>query len=193
MPLGNRNCFLHSTSPVASKWILPIKKTAFTTHQGLYEFTMTPIMEHTRDFPVPHELYPSGLQCLVHLDNVIIFSKTFEEHLARLTVVWECLRSAGLKIRPSQCHLLQRTMSYLGHTISQNGIATDPKKILCLKHWPTPSTIEQLRSCLGLARYYHWFIGTLPRCQPLCDDYRRTPGLSETKSTIVPSTHWSRD
>ena len=103
----------------------------------------------------------SGLQwssCLVYLDDVIIFSKTLEEHLARLTAVLERFRTAELKIRPSKCHLLQHTVSYLG-TISRHGIATDPKKILCLKQWPTPSNIEQLRSFLGLATYYRRFIG----------------------------------
>ena len=140
------------------------EKTAFTTHQGLYEFNVMPfgLCNAPGTFQRLMNSTLSGLQwssCLVYLDDVIIFSKTLEEHLARLTAVLERFRSAGLKIRPSKCHLLQHTVSYLGHTISRHGIATDPKKILCLKQWPTPSNIEQLRSFLGLATYYRRFIG----------------------------------
>jgi hypothetical protein len=139
------------------------EKTAFATHQGLYEFNVMPFGFCNAPGTFQRLLNSTllGLQwssSLVYLDDVTIFSKTLDEQLARLTAVLGRFRSAGLKIKPSKCHLLQHTVSYLGHTISRQGIATDPKKILCLQQWPTPSNVEQLRSFLELATYYHRFI-----------------------------------
>ena len=103
----------------------------------------------------------NGLQwttCLVYLDDVIIFNRTLDEHLTRLREVLQRFRDAGLKLRPSKCHLLQQKVSYLGHIISGDGIATDPAKISSIQQWPIPSCLDQLRSFLGLATYYRRFV-----------------------------------
>ena len=68
--------------------------------------------------------------CLVYLnDIIIIYSRTIEEHLARLAEVFTRLRGANLKIKPSKCHLLQRSVHYLGHVVSGKGVETDATKI----------------------------------------------------------------
>ena len=96
--------------------------------------------------------------CLVYLDDIIVHSKSVEEHLKLLCEVFTCLRRAGLKIKPSKCHLLQTSVCYLGHVVSAKGVETDPEKIRCIADRPVPSSQKNLQSFLGLASYYHRFI-----------------------------------
>ena len=73
----------------------------------------------------------SGLQwqtCLVYIDDIIIFSKTFDEHIANLTEVFEYLQAAGLKLKPKKCSLFQTEVNYLGHVVSADRISTDQEK-----------------------------------------------------------------
>ncbi|KRY05891.1 Retrovirus-related Pol polyprotein from transposon 17.6, partial [Trichinella britovi] len=69
-----------------------------------------------------------GSKCLVYLDDVIVFGRTAEEHTARLQEVLDRLRKVGLKVKPEKCQLMKRKVAYLGHIISEKGIATDPSK-----------------------------------------------------------------
>ena len=92
--------------------------------------------------------------CLVYLDDIIVFSRTVEDHFDKLREVLSRLRSAGLKIKPSKCHLLHSSVRYLGHVVSAEGIKTDPEKIRSVADWPTPSNKKELKQFLGLASYY---------------------------------------
>ena len=67
--------------------------------------------------------------CIVYLDDVIVFSKTPDEHLERLEAVFQKLSAAGLKLKPSKCTFFKTEITYLGHLITSEGVATDPKKI----------------------------------------------------------------
>lgn len=96
--------------------------------------------------------------CLVYLDDVIVFSKTFEEMMANLRKVFLRLRTANLKINPQKCSLLGREVKYLGHIVSERGISTDLEKISAAKDWPVPQNRKQLRSYLGFCSYYRKFI-----------------------------------
>ncbi len=96
--------------------------------------------------------------CLVYLDDVIIFSRTMEEHLQRLTEVFQCLRKAGLKLKPSKCYLMQKSVRYLGHVVSANGVETDPDEVECVRRWPTPGNPKELQQFLGFASYYRRFV-----------------------------------
>ena len=74
----------------------------------------------------------AGLQwssCLVDLDDIIVYSRSVEEHLTLLGEVFSHLRKARLKIKPSKCHLLPTSVCYLGHVVSAKGVETDPEKI----------------------------------------------------------------
>ena len=71
--------------------------------------------------------------CLVYLDDIIIFSRSISEHLCKLYEVFTRLKKAGLKIKPTKCHLLQKSVHYLGHVLSAQGIETDPEKIKCVE------------------------------------------------------------
>ena len=73
----------------------------------------------------------AGLQweiCLIYMDDIIIFSKTVEDHLTQLDTVFSRLKSAGLKLKPKKCSLFRKKVQYLGHVVSDGGIQTDPEK-----------------------------------------------------------------
>ena len=96
--------------------------------------------------------------CIIYLDDIIIFSKTPEEHVQRLGQVFEKLAAAGLKLKPSKCEFFKTEINYLGHVVSREGIRTDDKKIEAIKNWPRPVTNTEVRSFLGFTNYYRRFI-----------------------------------
>lgn len=102
------------------------------------------------------ELQPS--QCLVYLDDLTVHSTNVPQHLERLEAVFRCLRSANLKVKPEKCVFFGKSVTFLGHVISEAGIATDPAKTEALTSWPVPSTVEELRRFLGFAGYYRQFV-----------------------------------
>ena len=139
------------------------EKTAFSTYRGLFQFNVMPfgLANAPSTFQRLMELTLSDLHwktCLVYLDDIIIFSKTVEEHLSRLQEVFQRLRDAGLKLKPSKCKLLQTSVKYLGHVVSNQGVETDPEKTQAVTMWPTPCNIKELRQFLGFASYYRRFV-----------------------------------
>lgn len=82
--------------------------------------------------------------CFIYLDDVIIFSNSFE-HIDRLQRVFKRIRQCGLKLSPKKCSLFQEKVKYVGHIVSENGIEADPDKIEKVRSWPIPSTPEQIR------------------------------------------------
>jgi hypothetical protein len=95
--------------------------------------------------------------CLLYLDDVIVFGRTFQEQLYNLRMVFQTLREAHLKLNPENCQLFQKEVRYLGH-VSPEGVIMDPEKLEAVKNWPTPTANHQLRSFLGLCTYYRKFI-----------------------------------
>ncbi|KAL5475209.1 hypothetical protein EMCRGX_G027282 [Ephydatia muelleri] len=96
--------------------------------------------------------------CLIYLDDILIFSATVQQHFTRLREIFDRLKQAGLKIKPSKCLLLQKSIKYLGHVVSEHGIKTDSDKTRCIADWPTPSCLQDLKQFLGLASYYRRFV-----------------------------------
>ena len=94
---------------------------------------------------------------MIYLDD-ILFAKTQEEAITRLGTVFEKLREVGLKLQPSKCELFKTSLLYLGHTLSDDGIRTDPKKIEALLQWFVPLIVIDVRSFLGLTNYYKRFL-----------------------------------
>ena len=92
--------------------------------------------------------------CIIYLDDVIIFSKIPEEHIARLEAVFKKISDAGLKLKPSKCQFFKKRIHYLGHIVSSKVIETDPKKIEAIVNWPSPRTVHEVRNFWGFTNYY---------------------------------------
>ena len=84
----------------------------------------------------------------MYIDDILIFSQTFEEHLIHLQQVFNRLRQAGLRLKLKKCTFAQPKVEYLGHVVTRNGIEVDPKKVEAVKGFPQPTN---LWSFLGLA------------------------------------------
>ena len=91
------------------------------------------------------------------LMTFVLFSTTFEQHLALLRDVLIKLRAANLKLKPSKCQLFQRSVVFLGHEVSANGVRPDPTNTEKVATWRTPKNVSEVRSFLGLASYYRKF------------------------------------
>ena len=109
-------------------------KTAFSTREGHYEFNVMPfgLTNAPSTFQRLMECVLAGMtyeQCLIYLDDIIVFSTSFEQHLQRLQTVFELLEKAGLKLKGKKCHFVQSKIRYLGHIVSKEGIQADPEKL----------------------------------------------------------------
>ena len=138
-------------------------KTAFVTRKGQWRFKVLSfgLANAPSQFARIMELVMSGLTydvCLVYLDDILVFSKTFDEHLDMLATVFDRLDCYSLKLKPSKCSLFQRKVSFLGHVISGQGIECNPVKVAAIAMWPTPTSIAEVRTFCCLAGYYRTFV-----------------------------------
>ena len=165
----NGSCIFTSIDLKAGYWQVELDKdsiplTAFTVGPlGFYECVRMPfgLTNAPATFQRLMEMCLDDLHlnwCIIYLDDVIIFSKTPEEHVKRLAAVFEKISKAGLKLKPSKCDFFKTRISYLGHIVSKDGIETDPKKIRDIQKWPVPQTVHDVRSFLGFTNYYRKFI-----------------------------------
>ena len=146
--------------PVAEQ---DIEKTAFITPQGLFEYLVMPfgLTNAPATFERLMERVLKGLQwkqCLVYIDDIIVFGPTFAATLDNLRQVLHRLRQAGLTCKPKKCELFRKRVAFLGHIVSKEGLECDPAKVKSVADWPVPTTVKDIRSFLGLAGYYRRFI-----------------------------------
>ena len=95
---------------------------------------------------------------MAYLDDIIVYGKDHRECCERLAMVFDRLRAANLKLKPSKCELFKLKTIYLGHVISAEGISCDPAKVEAVKNWTTPHTARQVQVFLGTVNYYNRFI-----------------------------------
>jgi hypothetical protein len=136
-----------------------IYKTAFRTRYGHFEFlvmpfglTNAPATFQTLMNTILHPYLDKFV--VVYIDDILVFSKTLEEHLEHLELVLLKLRENRLFAKLSKCEFLLKEIQFLGHIVTPNGIKVDPSKISAIKDWPRPKKLKDLQSFLGLANYY---------------------------------------
>lgn len=138
-------------------------KTAFQTHRGHSEYLVMSFgltgAPATFLSAMNQTLAPLLRKCvLVFFDDILVYSATLDEHIHHLSQVLQLLRQHDWKVKLSKCAFGQRSLSYLGHVISDQGVSTDNSKIEAIKNWIQPTTPKQLRGFLGLAGYYRKFV-----------------------------------
>lgn len=143
-----------------------IHLTAIRTPWGLYEWVVMP--QGGCNAPATHQRRMTdalrhliGEICHVYLDDIIIWSDSLEEHTRNVELVLDALREAGLICNPTKSDLFLTRVEFLGHVISREGIAADPRKVDRIMSWPTPKTATDVRSFLGLVRYIAVFLPAL--------------------------------
>ena len=140
------------------------EKTAFRTSSGhLYEFNQVPfgLCNAPATFSLLMNRILFGLHwemCLFYIDDIIVFSSTWEEHLARLRQVFERLRHANLKLGAEKCAFAAKEVSYLGHRVTEEGLLPDPALLAAIWEIPPPKTTTEVHSFLGLAGYYRRYV-----------------------------------
>jgi hypothetical protein len=145
---------------------LDIPKTAFQTHNGHYEYRVMPYGvtggPATFQLTMNSILAPLLRKCVVvFIDDILVYSTNWRDHLEHIRVVFNILDKHQFKVNLSKCSFAQTSLHYLGHIISQEGVATDPEKISAVKSWPTSRSVKDIRSFLGLAGYYRKFVKKL--------------------------------
>jgi Reverse transcriptase (RNA-dependent DNA polymerase). len=150
-------------------WQIPLSAeskpvTAFTVPgRGLFQFKVMPFGLHSApatfqrllDRIISPELEPHAF---AYLDDIIVLGETFEDHLENLKEVFRRLRMANLKLNPDKCQFCRKSLKYLGHMVTAEGIRTDPEKVEAIQKFPTPKNVREVRRFLGTASWYRRFV-----------------------------------
>ena len=158
-----------STMDLASGyWQIEMKeedkqKTAFTCCYGLYEFNVMPF--GLKNAPPTFqrlmiELFRKQLDefVVVYIDDILVYSKTFEDHMKHLKIVFGILQKANLMIKLKKCKFCEQNIEFLGHIVGKDGLKPEPGKIDKVKELKAPTNVKGVRSILGLYSYYRKFI-----------------------------------
>ena len=153
------------------------EKTAFITPQGLFEFCVMPfgLTNAPSVFQRLMQRVLAGLNpdegpdfVTVYLDDILVFSRTMEDHLMHLGQVLERVEQAGLKLKPAKCRFARQEVEYLGHLVTPQGLMTNDRLVFAVQDFPRPENVHDVRRFLGLASYYRRFIPHFSRiAQPL--------------------------
>ena len=138
-----------------------IPKTAFNSPFGKYEYVK--VLFGLAQAPAYFQELMTGILkdfpfAIAYLDDIIIFSKTPQEHLSHICMVFEKLKSANLSMKKSKCSFFSKEIQYLGHILSTTGIRPLPSKTHAIQHMNPPTMPKQVRAFLGLVGYYRKFI-----------------------------------
>ena len=99
-----------------------------------------------------------GVFVVVYFDDILVFSKTMKEHLNHVRAILQTLRKERLYANLKKCTFGVDKLVFLGFVVSSNGVHVDESKIMAIKTWPQPTNLQQVRSFLGLAGFYHRFV-----------------------------------
>ena len=160
---------LFSTYDLTSRYFqIPLKeedipKSAFVCKYGHYEMTRMPfgLNNAASTFQRTMEMALQGLQwvtCLIYIDDIIVFGKSFDEHMQRIEQVFQRIKSAGLKLKPEKCNMLQKEVIFLGNVVTDKGVKPSPINITKIVEWPRPKTAKQVRQFVAMGSYYRRYV-----------------------------------
>lgn len=150
-----------------------IEKMAFRTHRGLFQFKRMPfglrngpsIFQHVMQGILAPYLW---IFCLVYIDNIVIYSKTYEDHIDHLDKVLEAIEQVGIMLSPVKCHLFYSSILLLGHKVLCFRLSTHMEKFRAILELQHPTKLSQLQTFLGMAIYFSAFIPYYAnQCYPL--------------------------
>lgn len=165
-----------------------IEKTAFSINNAKYEFVRLPfglknapsIFQRTLDDILREHI---GKFCYIYMDDVIIFSKTKQEHAEHIKIILNKLKNSNMTISDTKSVFFAKEVEYLGHIVGNGQIKISPKKIEVIRDYMAPENIRQLRSFLGLANFYRKFIyNYADKAKPLTLIGKDHPNISKHKS-----------
>ena len=140
-----------------------IPKIAFRTRYGHYEFLVMPFgltNAPTAFMDLMNRVFHKYIDrfVIVFIDDILIFSKSMEEHEEHLRIVFQILREKKLYAKFKKCEFLLDQVVFLGHVISEARISIDPSKVEAMVDWTRPTNVNEIRSFLGLVGYYRRFV-----------------------------------
>uniref|UniRef100_A0A023FPK4 RNA-directed DNA polymerase n=1 Tax=Amblyomma cajennense TaxID=34607 RepID=A0A023FPK4_AMBCJ len=140
-----------------------VRRLPLSPPDGLYQFKVMPF--GLCNAPATFERMMDSLlrgfkwtMCLCYLDDVVVFSSTFESHIRRLATILAVFRRTGLQLNSKKCTFGQRQIKVLGHLVDASGVKPDPDKVRAVHEFPTPRSSSDVRSFLGLCSYFRRFI-----------------------------------
>lgn len=165
------------------------ERSAFITPFGLYEFKVMPF--GMKNAPATFQRLVNQLLdkfegfAVAYLDDIAVFSQTWEDHLTHLSQVLKRIQNAGLTIKPGKCQIGMSEVQYLGHQVGGGTLKPEPGKVDAIYNWPTPRTKKQVMSFLGTAGYYRKFVPNYSTlAKPLTD---------LTKKKLPQIVNWTAD
>jgi hypothetical protein len=165
--LGGK-AFFTSFDMSAGYWSTPIApedkpKTAFISHKGLFRFNVMPF--GLTNAPAAYQRAMDcvlaglvGVSCLAYIDDVIIFSTGFDNHVRDIEAVLARLNRAGITISGRKSHVCSKELLYLGHIVTPEGVKPNPEKVAAVRDWEVPKTVKGVRAFLGIMNYYRRYI-----------------------------------
>ena len=134
----------------------PREKTAFSTPGGLYKYTVLPFGVHgapaTFQRMMDQLLRPHQAYAAAYIDDIIVYSHSWDVHIRQLRAVLGELRKAGLTANPAKCRLGREETAYLGYQVGRGTVRPQESKVAAIRDWPQPRTKKQVKSFLGLFR-----------------------------------------
>ncbi|WKX98818.1 hypothetical protein Q1695_014030 [Nippostrongylus brasiliensis] len=149
-------------------WQIPLSedaraKSAFTTAEGLFEFTVLPFGLSTSPAEFQRMMdrvlgEHKDREVFVYIDDILVATEAEERHQEVLAGVLQALRNANLKLKPQKCVFMEKEIVFLGHKVDASGLKVDPDKVTKVEQYPKPSNLGEMRTFLGLCGYYRKFI-----------------------------------
>lgn len=168
--IKTRNCKFFSTLDINSAfWSIPLriedrKKTAFVTQDGHFQWTCLPFGLKTSPAIFQRILsnilrkYKLNDFVVNFIDDILIYSKTFDEHISHLTQLLEAIKIEGFRLKFVKCTFASDSVKYLGHIIQNNSVKPLKDNLISIKEFPVPQTQKNVRQFLGKINFYHEYI-----------------------------------